>query len=588
MAPSLTFSSSTGSSGTLQEQLKIASSGVVLSNTADLTSGITGGLIVKGGVAIAKKLYIAAIPLSNYTLLSTYNARQTVIDNKFTPIETRLLQLKALSNKDTIDLSSADVTGILPIAKVDTNTLQPIITSANAASIRATLGLSSTASSGIVDWSKITNIPPFGLLSVKNAVDLSTSETIGNLDFTRIANVPSYVSQSVYYDRINQLGTLVNKSVIDLSTNDVANILPAIKVDLSSRQPLDTTLSALSMASPSISKSLTLTNSISGSNSPNLTLLGAGGSLNSVSIQMSPWSGRPGGIRTKIAAIDDNVGGARLSLQAASGGDSTPLTEFLSGTSSSVIIPITTDSTSSTSGALQVRGGARIAKSLSVGNSIVSYSTLNSGVLRLASYDNANYIQSGLQNTTGSSAPLIFSSINGGTSFMVLDSASLRINHTSDTNGLMTGSLIVNGGVQAAKTVACTELMKIGHRYFLSSCNTTGYISANNQQSPLSVGTWGVSSNVQPGTYYLSVPLNGVYTITASIMFDGSGTPQVQYLTNATQNSVLTMNRGVTAPLTWTGYLVAGTNLSWTVKAPMMANLGIPNGSSIIICLLYQ
>ncbi|KAI9093137.1 hypothetical protein DFS34DRAFT_652721 [Phlyctochytrium arcticum] len=384
MAPSLTFSSSTGSSGTLQEQLKIASSGVVLSNTADLTSGITGGLIVKGGVAIAKKLYvgsdifsnnlkiatesfvntqIAAIPLSNYTLLSTYNARQTVIDNKFTPIETRLLQLKALSNKDTIDLSSADVTGILPIAKVDTNTLQPIVTSANAASIRATLGLSSTASSGIVDWSKITNIPPFGLLSVKNAVDLSTSETIGNLDFTRIANVPSYVSQSVYYDRVNQLGTLANKSVIDLSTNDVANILPAIKVDLSSRQPLDTTLSALSTASPSISKSLTLTNSISGSNSHNLTLLGAGGSLNSVSIQMSPWSGRPGGISTKIAAIDDNVGGARLSLQAASGGDSTPLTEFLSGTSSSVIIPITTDSTSSTSGALQVRGGASIAKS---------------------------------------------------------------------------------------------------------------------------------------------------------------------------------------------------------------------------------
>ncbi|KAI9102758.1 hypothetical protein DFS34DRAFT_409124 [Phlyctochytrium arcticum] len=304
---SLAFSSSTGSSGTLQEQLKIASSGVVLSNTADSTSGITGGLIVKGGVAIAKKLYIAAIPLSNYTLLSTYNARQTVIDNKFTPIETRLLQLKALSNKDTIDLSSADVTGILPIAKVDTNTLQPIITSANAASIRATLGLSSTASSGIVDWSKITNIPPFGLLSVKNAVDLSTSETIGNLDFTRIANVPSYVSQSVYYDRINQLGTLANKSVIDLSTNDVANILSAIKVDLSSRQPLDTTLSALSTASPSISKSLTLTNSISGSNSPNLTLLlGAGGSLKSVSIQMSPWSGRPGGISTKIAAIDDN------------------------------------------------------------------------------------------------------------------------------------------------------------------------------------------------------------------------------------------------------------------------------------------
>ncbi|KAI9088162.1 hypothetical protein DFS34DRAFT_640929 [Phlyctochytrium arcticum] len=330
---SLIFSSSTGSSGTLQEQVKIASSGVTLSNTTDSTSSITGGTVIRGGLGIAKKLYIAAIPLSNYTLLSTYNARQTVIDNKFTPIETRLSQLKALSNNDVIDLGQ-DVTGVLPIAKVDTTTLQPLITSANAASIRTTLGLSSTATSGMIDYANVT-------------------DAIGNLDFSRLSNVPSYVSQAVYYDRINQLGSLANKNVIDLASSDVANILPSSKVDLSSRQPLDATLTALSSATPSIPKSLTLTSPTSGSNNPNLSLLGGGGNFNSVSIQMTPWSARPGGISTKIASIDDNVGGARLSFQAASGGDSVPLTEFMSGTSSSVIIPITMDSTSSTSGALQ-------------------------------------------------------------------------------------------------------------------------------------------------------------------------------------------------------------------------------------------
>ncbi|KAI9092388.1 hypothetical protein DFS34DRAFT_688172, partial [Phlyctochytrium arcticum] len=202
--------------------LDILSSGSAQVNTAtDSSNSTTGSFIVLGGVGIVKKLYvgndiysnnlkvatetfvntqIAAIPLANYTLLSTYNTRQTAIDSRFTPIETRQSQLKALSNLDILDLSTAYVNGILPIANVNTSTLQPIITSSNAASIKATLGLSSSASTGQIDYANILNKPAF--------------------DFARIINVPSYVLTSEYNTRISQLGSLANKSAVDLSTSD--------------------------------------------------------------------------------------------------------------------------------------------------------------------------------------------------------------------------------------------------------------------------------------------------------------------------------------------------------------------------------
>ncbi|KAI9096484.1 hypothetical protein DFS34DRAFT_142442 [Phlyctochytrium arcticum] len=188
---------------------------------------------------------ISAIPLSNYTLTSTYNTRQTAIDNRFTPIETRIGQLKALSNLDTIDLSTSLVTGILPISKIDTSTLQPLITSGNAASFKTTLGLSSTASSGNIDWGNVTGKPVFGSLSLKNSIDLSTTEVTGILPISKIDTSELQPLIADYNkDEIRQtlgiewdtlvgrptLGSLALKNSIDLSTTEVTGIIPISKV----------------------------------------------------------------------------------------------------------------------------------------------------------------------------------------------------------------------------------------------------------------------------------------------------------------------------------------------------------------------
>ncbi|KAI9101777.1 hypothetical protein DFS34DRAFT_591609 [Phlyctochytrium arcticum] len=339
---SLIFASSTGPTGTLQGQMKIAPTGVYLANNK----------------LVASQEYvntqISATPLSNYTLLSTYNTRQTEINNRFTPIKTRQSQLKALSNLDTIDLATSVVTSIPPVNKVNTSTLQPLITSGNAASVITTLGLPSTSTSGIVEWANVTSKPVFDSLSLKNTVDLSTSEAIGNLPWNRISGTPTYVLQSVYDTRINQLGSLSNKSVIDLASSDVRGILPITKVNVSSLQ-----------TNTNFTGNLNVSSSIFGGNTPILSLAGGGGSGNSCGINISPWAGRPQGLSCKILAVDDNIGGAKLSFQASSGAAS--LTEFLSGNSSSVILPLTTDSTSITTGALQIKGGVSITKDVFLG-----------------------------------------------------------------------------------------------------------------------------------------------------------------------------------------------------------------------------
>ncbi|KAI9096478.1 hypothetical protein DFS34DRAFT_622908 [Phlyctochytrium arcticum] len=442
-----------------------------------------------------------------------------------------------LSLKNSVDLST-DVVNVLPIDKIDATSLQPLISSTNAASIRSTLGLSSTATSGMLDWGNVTGKPSFGALSSKSSIDLS-------------------------------------------STGDVSGILPISKVNVSTLQPLDATLTSLSSASPSIPKSLKLTNSTQGSNLPTLTLLGDSGNLNSVSIQMAPWAARPGGISTKIAAIDDNAGGARLALYAASGSDNAPLTEFLSGASSGVTIskPLT------------------VAGNLNLGNfptpvGITTELGGTSPILNLESnfhVSNKNNAYPGLcfrLDNRGNGAFAFFT--RGAT--LTSEVQILNIDNTGilDLYNSSDSALRVSGGVSVAKTLSCGEVLKTQQAYYMCYCNTLGYVLASTQQSPLSVGSWGYSSNHTSGTNYLSVPYNGVYTITASIIFDTSSTPAVQYLTNVTTGGVLTMNRSVSAPLTWTGFLLANTSISWTIRAAPAANLAIGQGSTIILALMYR
>ncbi|KAI9103348.1 hypothetical protein DFS34DRAFT_364952 [Phlyctochytrium arcticum] len=302
------FSASTGSNGALTEQLRIGSSGVFLA----------------GNKLIASQEYvntqIAAIPLSNYTLLSTYNTRQTAIDNRFTPIETRQGQLKGLSNKDIIDLSSGDVTGVLPVSKIDTSTLQERIGDYNKDELRQTLG---------IEWETLVGRPTLGGLALMNNVNLSTSDVSGNLDFARISNTPSYVLNSIYDTRITPIET-------KLTGYDTSITTKLLTLNLGTgNQPLGITINAPSSATSG--NAILSMNNASSSTQWGLYHAGSAGT---------------GGLGNgSLGFYSFSLSSHILQLK----GDG------------QVAITTPTDSASSTSGALTVAGGVGVGKFLTIG-----------------------------------------------------------------------------------------------------------------------------------------------------------------------------------------------------------------------------
>ncbi|KAI9095480.1 hypothetical protein DFS34DRAFT_175477 [Phlyctochytrium arcticum] len=75
--------------------------------------------------------------------------------------------LGALALKNSVDLSTSDITGVLPVANVNTSH-------------------SSSASSGQIEYANILNKPAFAALALKNAVDLASTDVTGLLPGTKI------------------------------------------------------------------------------------------------------------------------------------------------------------------------------------------------------------------------------------------------------------------------------------------------------------------------------------------------------------------------------------------------------------------
>ncbi|KAI9103472.1 hypothetical protein DFS34DRAFT_608844 [Phlyctochytrium arcticum] len=330
------FSSSTGLSGTLTEQLRISSSGVYL----------TGSKLVASQEYVSTQ--IAAIPLSNYTLLSTYNTRQTVIDNRFTPIEAR------------------QITGILPVSKLNTSTLQPLIDSSNAASIKTILGLSSTASSGTIEYANILNKPSFGSLALKNTVDLSTSEVSGILPVNKVntTTLQPLITSDIS-DEINltlaiewntlagrpTLGSLALKNTVDLSTSDVIGNLDFARISDTPSYVLNSNYNT--RITPIETK-----------------LTGYDTSITSKLLTLNLGTGnQPLGI-TINAPSSALSGNGVLSMNNASSSTQWGLHHAGQNGDGQIAGSTATDSTSTTSGALTIAGGASIAKNLYVVNNL--------------------------------------------------------------------------------------------------------------------------------------------------------------------------------------------------------------------------
>ncbi|KAI9103418.1 hypothetical protein DFS34DRAFT_671926 [Phlyctochytrium arcticum] len=512
---SMILSSSTTSSGSLQELMRLGTNAVTVSKKFYAVDDIfTKTLKVATESYVSTS--ISAIPLSNYTLLSTFNTRSTTLDNRFTPIESRQALFKALSNKDTIDLSSGDVVNILPISKLDTTTLQPLITSASAASIKTILGLSSTASSGTIEYANILNKPSFGSLALKNTVDLSTSDICGilpignvnvstlqplNITLTTLSSSnmlifgtniapPTLTPRSIGTKivRYPNSGGLQDSAIgiqnaamwFTFPDNTVSQTFkfyggttPAVDIYGNGRIVSYGTEDASSLITgalqvkggASITKKLYVGSDLFvGGNSPYINITGNGENGNAVGINLNTWATRPGGIQAKIMAIDNGTGGAKLSFQTTLLDTGSPI-EILSGSTNSVTIPITTNSTSATSCALNVAGGVGIGKFLTIGGGGAGDGPNTSGGITLAYFGGGyhHFIRSRHNGagsflnaidfylniswtSNGSSAPTI-----GNINAFTIDSTTTFCLQTTDAAGVDSGALRVSGGASIAK-----------------------------------------------------------------------------------------------------------------------------------------
>jgi hypothetical protein len=166
-----------------------------------------------------------------------------------------------------------------------------------------------------------------------------------------------------------------------------------------------------------------------------------------------------------------------------------------------VSFPVTTESTSSGTGAIVVSGGVGIAKRLNVGGNVFAFDAIildsfNTGRLRLVSTGGANYIQTGLDSINNSYAPLYFTSINGARTFMSIFDTSVRINHTTESTSSSNGALVVSGGVGIAKNL---NVSGAGLIATIPTSNSVGVLTVKNF-TPRNGTTTGVSSVLRLST----------------------------------------------------------------------------------------
>ena len=432
---------------------------ITLNQTTDSTSSTSGTLVVLGGVGIGKNLYVGGGINSIQT-----HASGTTVDQFVTKFDNnwgmRLVQNFAGSNDiyyqwyNTYSPSSP-VERLWLTVRNDTTILSSHIVSISSKtdSISSTSGALQVAG---------------GLGIVKNVFIGGNLAITGTSTFTGTVTVPtpsngtdpttkSYVDGATYITA----GAGLTKTDGTLSIN--------------SSQPTITslgTLSSLNMSAP-----LNITTAINSQINITSNLAAAPATFSHACNYFKPLMGANEAYVMGIGGLNSAKNAGYIGFNfVASGSDLNYMTigvhsvdkVFRVYSTGSVMISTTTDTSSTTTGALQVAGGASVVKNLYVGGNIV-LSTSAATSVRWSNGAALGYVFSGgdfvsgalagdlVLRTTSSGTPtgnIRIGTSSGTSTLNVQSDGNVIINTTTDSTSTITGAFQVSGGVGITKSLS--------------------------------------------------------------------------------------------------------------------------------------
>jgi hypothetical protein len=242
---------------------------------------------------------------------------------------------------------------------------------------------------------------------------------------------------------------------------------------------------------------------------------------------------------------------------------SSQFTQLMLNTDGSSSFGITTDSSSSTTGALIVSGGVGIAKSLIVGGQLVAGypSGLviqrvdgNIGNLSIVCNASSNLV---ITNSTSTNGTIILNGGSlGGNLFTFNGSGNssivqLTLSNTTDSSSSTTGSLVVSGGVGIAKNLSVSNVIT-GYTTTVTSASTVTLTVSSTQQQFFTGSTAQTLVLPVTSTLALGFTFSIVNLSTQSISVQSSGTNAVVTVTTNTRKTVTCILTSGTTAASWT------------------------------------
>ncbi|KND02856.1 uncharacterized protein SPPG_01935 [Spizellomyces punctatus DAOM BR117] len=472
-----------GTNNATASNLDILSSGnVIINTTTDATSSTSGSFQVKGGVSIAKSLYVGGDVYTNGVKLATESSLTTSIATKqnASPLLDAISGLTTTPN--SFVMGTAGGFTVSPVSTI-LGGFQPLLTTSSALNVNSLTtsgGIFVQGTSDIVF--RVDNVGN-GLLTggllvehdlnvegliIQNGVEVATqqwsvatmtgmtsplSQSLTSLQ-TLVQNnkaaadtaLATKQSASALLDSISGLTPAANTFIMGTPTG--FSVVPTSNI-LSSYQPLITSSTALSFNSATVGGGITIQN---GAASTTLSLVNTGSNVT--------W-----GMRVAGSTGDGTLSAGGFGLNSSYNNTGFVLRVSNTGVTQ---IPNTTDSTSVTTGAFQVSGGVSIGKTLTLGAgggglqpaAIVinapSSATASTAVLisNNAASSNSWGIYHAATNGTGILTNGSLGFYNYGTSahqFILKANGTIAITSTTDSSSTIMGALQVSGGLGVAK-----------------------------------------------------------------------------------------------------------------------------------------
>ncbi|KND02060.1 uncharacterized protein SPPG_02563 [Spizellomyces punctatus DAOM BR117] len=452
--------------------------------TTDCTSTTTGSFQVKGGVGIAKSLYIGGDVYTNGVKLATESSLTASVATKqnASPLLDAISGLTTTPN--TFIMGASNGFTATPVSTI-LGGYQPLLTTSSSLNVNSLMTSGGIFVQGAMDMVfRVDNVGN-GLLTggllvekdlnvegliIQNGVKVAMQQWA----VAMMTSMTTPLSQS-----LTLLQTLVqnNKTAADMALatkqsaspllNSISGLIPAANTFimgtptgfsvvptsniLSSYQPLITSSTALSFNSATVGRGITIQN---GAASTTMSLVNTGSNIT--------W-----GMRVAGSTGDGTLSAGGFGLNSSYNN-----TGFVLRVSNTGVmqIPNTTDSSSVTTGAFQVSGGVGIGKTLTLGAgggglqpaAIVinapSSATASMAVLisNNAASSNSWGIYHAATNGTGILTNGSLGFYNYGTSahqFILKANGTIAITSTTDSSSTITGALQVSGGAGIAKSL---------------------------------------------------------------------------------------------------------------------------------------